>query len=761
MKRLTFLFSIIVILIVSCLIASPALALTVTVRARGAAGTEQIRLYVNSYIVQIWTITTTMADYTATTSYSGNCRVRYYNDGIDPTDNNNVQVDYIILDSAVILQAEDQAVNTGVWQNDQCGGSYSEWLNCSGWIDFVNPYSLSVSPSSLSVSAIADSNGIFDITSNTTWTVSSNQSWLTTDPASGSNNETITVTAQENMSLTPRMATVTVSGASVPPKTIIVTQDPILSVSLTWLIVAAEPNIARTLNISSSTSWTISSDQTWLTVDPNTGSGNGTVTLTAEENTAPSTRTATVTVSVTGVSQNVAVMQMNTIGGDCNVIPPMPPFSVLVDNPKFPDPFIFMDGTRMTTKDQWKCRRAEIAALVQEFELGYMQYTPYSATTGSFSSNTLTVYVHDNDKDINFACPITYPSAGSPPYPAMIGCGFSSLNNSVLSSLGVAVITLPNSTIAQQTDGSSRGKGRFYDMYGSGHSAGALMAWAWGADRLMDALEKTPAANIDPRRLGVTGCSRNGKGALIIGAFCDRIKLTIPQESGSGGAASWRVSEYQKDVLGQNVQTICQIVTENVWLRQNFSQFCGVENKLPFDHHMVAGLCAPDALLFIENSAMEWLGNVSTWTNGNVSHKIWQALEMPDKMGYSSVGHGDHCVFPASQQPAVTAYVQKFLVGGGTADTSVMTCDGGVIYNEAQWVDWTVPDLQLLGDFVSPDGVDFIDFAILANAWLSDPMQPNWDEQVDISQPPDDVIDIFDLDIFTQNWLEGLNTRRP
>jgi hypothetical protein len=370
-------------------------------------------------------------------------------------------------------------------------------------------------------------------------------------------------------------------------------------------------------------------------------------------------------------------------------IPPMPPYSSLPTNSYLPDPFRFMSGSRMTTKAQWTCRRAEIAAEAQEFEFGYKQDTPYSATTGSFSSNSITVTVNDNGKTISFSCSITYPSTGSAPYPAMIGMNGSFLNNSVLSSLGVAVISFPSDQIAQQDGGSSRGKGKFYDMYGSSHSAGALMAWAWGVDRLIDAIEKTPAANIDPNRLGVTGCSRNGKGALAAGAFNERIKLTIPEESGSGGAASWRVSDWQ----GTSVQTLAEIVNENVWFRANFNQFSTTATKLPFDHHMIEGLCAPRALLVIENSSMVWLGNVSTWTTGNVAHKIWEALGIPDKMGYSSVGHPDHCTFPSSQQPEVTAYVQKFLVGGGTGDTNVMKCDGGVIYNESQWVNWTVPPL--------------------------------------------------------------------
>jgi hypothetical protein len=57
-------------------------------------------------------------------------------------------------------------------------------------------------------------------------------------------------------------------------------------------------------------------------------------------------------------------------------------------------------------------------------------------------------------------------------------------------------------------------------------------------------------------------------------------------------------------------------------------------------------------------------------------------------------------------------------------------------------------------DFTCPDGVDFIDFAIFANAWLSDPTQVNWNGRCDIAEPPDNVIDILDLAIFAQHWLE-------
>jgi hypothetical protein len=465
-----------------------------------------------------------------------------------------------------------------------------------------------------------------------------------------------------------------------------------LSVSPPTVNIAPAANSTATFSVVSNTNWTVTDNQPWLTINPASGSNNGTVTVTAQQNTATAARTASVTVSATGAaSQAVTATQAGSSGGSGCTVPPMPSFSSLPTNAFLPDPFTFMNGTRMTSRADWTCRRAEVAALAQEFEYGAKPATPSSATTASRNGNTLTVTVNDGGKTLSFNASITYPSAGSAPYPAMIGVGGSSLNNAALSSMGVAVINLPNNELAQQNNQSSRGVGKFYDMFGSAHSAGALMAWAWGASRLIDALEKTPAANIDTTRLGVTGCSRNGKGALLVGAFDERIKLTIPQESGSGGSASWRVSDWMLS-QGQQTQTLSEIVNENVWFRANFNQFSSAAGKLPFDHHSIAGLVAPRALLIIENDILS-LGPQSSWSDANAGRMIWQALGVPDMMGYSLTTSHTHCAFPASQQAEVNAYVQKFLIGGGTGNTDIMRNDSGVPFDRNRWINWTVPAL--------------------------------------------------------------------
>ena len=390
---------------------------------------------------------------------------------------------------------------------------------------------------------------------------------------------------------------------------------------------------------------------------------------------------------------SIPLSGMENSGRDC-FVPALPAYANLASSiAALPDPFRGLDGESISSKHDWTCRRAEVSKQAQYYELGEKPEPDTDAVTAAVVDNTITVTVEDNGSAIAFSATIQLPATGVAPYPAMIGMGGSSLNNTELLNRGIAVINFNNNDIAEQTNGSSRGRGKFYTLYGSNHGAGAMTAWAWGVSRLIDALEKTPDSQIDTRYLGVTGCSRNGKGALIAGALDERIALTIPQESGSGGSAAWRVSDAQK-AAGQNVQTLSQIVTENVWFRSSFAQFSSTATRLPFDHHQVMGLVAPRALLVLENTSMEWLGNVSTYTAAVVAREIWIALGVTDHMAVSQLGGYWHCTLPESQQPLVDAFVDKFLKGITTADTDVVRTDGEYTVDRARWIDWETPGLH-------------------------------------------------------------------
>ncbi|KAK0728789.1 hypothetical protein B0T26DRAFT_748950 [Lasiosphaeria miniovina] len=356
-----------------------------------------------------------------------------------------------------------------------------------------------------------------------------------------------------------------------------------------------------------------------------------------------------------------------------------------------PDPFTFASGGKVTTRAQWTCRQDEISQLFQKYEVGTLPPKP-SSVSASFSGSTLSIVASHGGKTVSFSVSISGKPATPGPHPAIIS--FGAYGASIPVPAGVATIAFNNDDIAAQADGSSRGKGKFYDLYGSGHSAGALAAWAWGVARIIDALELTAAqTGIDAARVGVTGCSRNGKGALVAGALERRVALTLPQESGAGGAGCWRLEAWQ-NANGYNVQDAKEIVGENVWFSPAFNGYVGSVDRLPFDHHMLAGLVAPRPLYVMENPDFEWLGKVSTYGCMGAARKQYQALGALNSFGYSQVGGHNHCSFPSGQAAELNAFIGKFLLGNaGAGLTSVFRTDQSLNFNIDTWSPWTVPSL--------------------------------------------------------------------
>jgi len=352
---------------------------------------------------------------------------------------------------------------------------------------------------------------------------------------------------------------------------------------------------------------------------------------------------------------------------------------------KLTDPFKFFSGAKVTTQAEWACRQQEISAALQAQELGTFPPKP-STVTATGSATSLSITASEGGKSVSFSVSIKKPSSGSAPYPAIIAYGGASIPVPA----GVATITFNNDQIAAQSGQSSRGQGKFYDLYGKDHSAGALTAWAWGVDRIIDGLELVDTG-IDPKRVGVTGCSRNGKGAMVAGALVKRIALALPQESGSGGAACWRVSDAEKSA-GKNIQTGSQIVGENVWFSRNFNAFSNKINTLATDHHELAALIAPRGLLAIEND-IDWLGPVSTTACMRAAKQIYAAVGVPDNMGFSLTGGHNHCSFPSSQQTELSAFINKFLLGQTSANTAGVDKSTSNV-QVSKYADWTLTPLK-------------------------------------------------------------------
>lgn len=110
---------------------------TVTIAAQGASGGEHLAVKIDGTQEADIYLTSGMATYNVYVN-SGNLTIEFDND----TDGLDVTLDYITVDGTS-YQAENMETNTAVYQNESCGGSYSELMHCDGYIDFGNVFSSS------------------------------------------------------------------------------------------------------------------------------------------------------------------------------------------------------------------------------------------------------------------------------------------------------------------------------------------------------------------------------------------------------------------------------------------------------------------------------------------------------------------------------------------------------------------------------------------------------------------------------------------
>ncbi len=60
-------------------------------------------------------------------------------------------------------------------------------------------------------------------------------------------------------------------------------------------------------------------------------------------------------------------------------------------------------------------------------------------------------------------------------------------------------------------------------------------------------------------------------------------------------------------------------------------------------------------------------------------------------------------------------------------------------------------DLDFAADFNGDDDINFLDYALLADAWMTAPGHPQYNDIYDLHD--NDIIDMLDLDIFVEKWL--------
>ena len=148
---------------------------------------------------------------------------------------------------------------------------------------------------------------------------------------------------------------------------------------------------------------------------------------------------------------------------------------------------------------------------------------------------------------------------------------------------------------------------------------GILSAWAWGMSRILDWVETEPL--LDAKKAAAVGLSRNGKTALVAGAFDSRFAMTVSCCSGCSGAKLnhmelWE-SEHIKDIM-----------IAKKWFAPNYEKYVGKDrtSKMPFDQHFLLALVAPRLLYVSSASEDAWAGQRGEVAALELASPVWKKL---------------------------------------------------------------------------------------------------------------------------------------
>lgn len=301
---------------------------------------------------------------------------------------------------------------------------------------------------------------------------------------------------------------------------------------------------------------------------------------------------------------------------------------------KLPDPFLFNDGTRVKTKEDWEKRRKEIFKTAVEMQYGEIPPAPeffkvepisfsypcvYKITTGtkkkqftfdmyvfkgqgegkkpSVISGDLCFkyffdkeYVHTfTDNGINF---VAFTRTDLAPDIAAYNLRPLDTNSNEY--------LLARETLNKMEDGNPTGI--LKELYPE-HSFGTIAAWAWGYSRCVDALEVLGFADMD--YIAFTGHSRGGKTAALAGALDERATIVNPNATCAGAYGSYRIKIKAKgeDGTEKESEPLSNIYKHfPAWLGSEMRNYIDREELLPFDAHFLKALVAPRVLLVTEAS---------------------------------------------------------------------------------------------------------------------------------------------------------------
>jgi hypothetical protein len=151
----------------------------------------------------------------------------------------------------------------------------------------------------------------FNITSNTSWEITEMPNWVTLSKTSGSGDDAIIVTVDENTSTSSRSGNIVITKPGMSLKaTVKVEQAGLYFAPSATILQFTDKASTQSFSISSDANWSATLSDNWFTASELSGYGDTTIDVTVEENTTSQERTGTIEFIAGDKTSNVNVHQL-------------------------------------------------------------------------------------------------------------------------------------------------------------------------------------------------------------------------------------------------------------------------------------------------------------------------------------------------------------------------------------------------------------------------------------------------------------------
>jgi len=300
-----------------------------------------------------------------------------------------------------------------------------------------------------------------------------------------------------------------------------------------------------------------------------------------------------------------------------------PDFDALPRINDLPDPLKFFDGRPVRNAAEWRARRLEIGHLYQQYQLGTFPPNPkinrailVDETRGKgYVIRNLRLEFGPQSKG-TLRIRLIIPD-GRGPFPVLM------CNN--LTGWGPALVRRYYISCGYAANDFMDDAASLAALYPE-YTFARLPRRAWAAGVVLNYIETLP--QVDRKRIGIYGYSRDGKVATIAAAFDERISAVIAGSTGVGGVLPWRMAGESR--FAESIESSTRMFPS--WFLMSLRFFCGREDRLPIDANLLVAMIAPRACLIeygLNDQVSNAYGDERTYES---ALKVYKLLGHPERL---------------------------------------------------------------------------------------------------------------------------------